>query len=97
MLFIFESGRVPRFWMRGMRFALDFVWISEECTVAEVTTNVPNPAPETAAAELPTYGPNAAASYAFEINAGEVESHGVSVGDPVRFANISSTAWALCE
>ena len=37
MLFVFPSGRTSAFWMAGMRFPLDFVWISENCTVSEIT------------------------------------------------------------
>ena len=38
MLFIFDDGRASAFWMKGMRFPLDFVWIGSGCTVVAVVT-----------------------------------------------------------
>ena len=87
MLFVFESGRASAFWMKGMRFALDFVWISSACEVVGVTEDVPPPA--SAGSNLPTYSSPAPAAYVFEINAGEVAAHDIAVGDPVRFSGIS--------
>jgi hypothetical protein len=90
MLFVFEFGSVSSFWMKGMRFPLDFVWIGSECVVADVTENVPNPAPDTADALLPLYRPDAPSSFAFEIKAGEIEALGIEVGDEVIFEGIES-------
>ena len=89
MLFVFESGRASSFWMKGMRFALDFVWISSGCEVVGVTANVPPPASNTAGSTLPTHSSPAPAAYVFEINAGEVAAHDIAAGDPVRFSGIS--------
>ena len=87
MLFVFESGRASSFWMKGMRFALDFVWISNGCEVVAVTVDVPPPA--SANSDLPTYSSPSPAAYVFEINAGEVAAHDIVVGDAVRFLGIS--------
>ena len=87
MLFVFESGAASSFWMKGMRFALDFVWISSGCEVVGVTVDVPPPA--SANSNLATYSSPAPAAYVFEINAGEVAAHDIAVGDPVRFSGIS--------
>ena len=89
MLFVFESGRASSFWMKGMRFALDFVWVSSGCEVVGVTVNVPPPASNTADSNLPTYSSPSPAAYVFEINAGELAAHGIAAGDPVRFSGIS--------
>ena len=89
MLFVFESGTASSFWMRGMRIALDFVWVSSGCEVAGVTTGVHPPEPNTADSDLPIYTSPAPAAYVFEINAGEVAAHGIAVGDFVRFLGIS--------
>ncbi len=84
MLFVFEDSIASSFWMNEMRFPLDFVWIGEDCTVVDVTANVPVPALGTEQAELPTYSSGAPAAYNFEINAGEADEYGVAVGSPVR-------------
>ena len=94
MLFVFESGKASSFWMKGMRFALDFVWISSGCEVVGVTVDVPPPASNSANSTLPTYSSPSPAAYVFEINAGEVAAHGIAAGDTVRFSGISVEACA---
>ena len=88
-LFVFESGRASAFWMKGMLFDLDFVWIGGGCTVVDVTERVPRPAPGTPDGSLPTYSPDAPAAYNLEIDAGEAESAGIVPGDRVRFSGVS--------
>ena len=88
MLFIFDNGSATAFWMKGMRFPLDFVWIGHDCTVVDVTEEVPNQPPDTSNSSLPLYRSAAEAEYNLEVNAGEVERLGISVGDSVIFENI---------
>ncbi len=88
MLFVFEAEARYGFWMVGMRFPLDFVWIGTNCEVVDITRNVPNPAPETPTSELPIYQPDAPAKYNLEINAGEADGLGIEPGDIARFEGI---------
>ena len=90
MLFVFETGVAPAFVMRGMRFPLDFVWISADCVVVDITLSVP--IPESGATALPTYASRSPASYNLEINGGEAELYGIAVGDPVEFSGIPAVA-----
>ena len=92
MLFIFPNGQASSFWMRGMRFPLDFVWIGADCRVADITERVPHPEPGAPDATLPLINPAAPAAYVFEINAGEIEQFGIERGDLVRFRNIRPDA-----
>lgn len=85
MLFVFESERQPSFWMRRMRFPLDFLWISAGLRVVDRTEDVPPPAPGTPDAELPRYVPDAAVLYVLEVNAGVIREAGVEIGDTVSF------------
>ena len=96
MLFMSDSGESSSFWMRQMLFPLDFIWISKECTVVDITHNVPAPEPSLPDSQLSTYSADALAPYAFEINAGEAEEHGIAVGDRVRFSGILSEALDMC-
>ena len=97
MLFIFESRQASSFWMRKMRFPLDFVWISEDCRVADITADVPFPKPDTPTSSLTSYRPSDAAAYNFEINAGEASEFGIRVGDAVRFTGIPDHVGDTCE
>ena len=90
MLFVFDSGRASTFWMKGMLFPLDIVWIGVDCRIVDITLNSPPPAPTTADSELPTYASTAPAAYTFEVAAGEVEGRGIKIGDEVRFSGISA-------
>ena len=92
MLFVYQEPVVPGFWMRQMRFPLDFVWIGEGCEVVDVTPNVPEPLPDTSDAELVVYRPAAPILYNLEVNAGTSESQGIEVGDAVRFHNVPGGA-----
>ena len=84
MLFVFQHYPAPDFWMKGMEFNLDFVWIDLSCTVVSITLNVPSPkSPHNG--NLLTYGSSNPAHYVFEINAGEVTKYGIAVGDAVQF------------
>jgi uncharacterized protein len=79
MLFVLDTDR-PAFWMRGMRFPLDIVWIKHG-RVVDITARIPTPGP---GGGLPTYSPRPAANRALEVNAGWAARHGVRRGDPVR-------------
>ncbi len=97
MLFIFEDRQASSFWMRRMRFSLDFVWISEDCRVVDITSDVPFPKPGTETSELPSYSSAVPAAYNLEINAGEANLFGISVGDTVRFTGIPDHVGDTCE
>ena len=97
MLFIFETGVAPPFWMKEMRFPLDLVWIGKDCTVVDITLRAPIPAPDTPLSELPNYASQEQAGYTFEIDAGEAERHGITAGARVRFSGLPAGIPATCE
>ena len=63
MLFVFESGRTTSFWMKDMRFPLDFVWIGDQCTVVDTHSDVPAPSPTSASGSLPRYSSTTPSRY----------------------------------
>ena len=96
MLFVFEEARTPTFWMYNMRFDLDFVWIGDDCTVRFIHRYVPRPSEGQTPGDLPRYSPNTDVLYNLEINAGQVDRHGIEVGDKVKFRGFSGTG-AVCR
>jgi len=80
MLFLLSDDS-PSFWMKGMRFPLDIVWIRDG-RVVDVTADVPPPRGSNA--PLPTYSPDRPADRALEVNAGWAADHGIGRGDVVR-------------
>lgn len=80
MLFLLANDS-PSFWMKGMRFAIDIVWIRDG-RVVDVTARVPPPRGSNA--PLPTYSPDRPADRALEVSAGWAAEHGIRRGDVVR-------------
>ena len=89
MLFVYQSSRVPSFWMKEMLIPLDFVWIGDECGVVDLHTDIPPPQAGTSSGSLPTYSPSAPVRYVLEINAGRIAALGIEVGDQVIFYDIT--------
>ena len=97
MLFVFPNGQASSFWMKGMRFPLDFVWVGADCTVVDLIENVQHSPPDTPNSELKIFNSASPAAYTFEINAGEIARFGVEIGDEVRFHSIKSEFANCCE
>lgn len=82
MLFLFGSGSVQSFWMQGMNFPLDMIWINGN-TIAGFAQNVPAPASGTAPWSLPIYTSPDNVDKVLEVNAGTVAKYNIKVGDAV--------------
>ncbi len=81
MLFPYDHKEQFEFWMKGMHFPLDFIWIDGK-TVADLTLNIPAPVGD----EQPIIvKPNVQVDKVLEVNAGVVARAGIRVGDPVEF------------
>lgn len=89
MLFVFNFPSRFQFWMRGMRFALDFIWIDGDGTVREVTADVP-PEPGVPDQELRRYQPAYDVTYVLEVNAGFAARHGIAPGDHVDLSPVNA-------
>ena len=97
MLFTWETGIATAFWMKGMRFPLDLIWISKDCVVVNIMSDLPSPTPETPSGELPLYRSEESAAYTFEINAGEARKHRIVLGSQVRFTGLISRLNSVCS
>lgn len=82
MLFIFEREDRHAFWMKGLKFPLDFIWIKDD-VVADILENVPPPAPGQDDASLPIYSSKVAIDKVLEVNAGTVQRLNIKVGDKI--------------
>lgn len=76
MIFIFPDEDTRTFWMKGMRFPLDLVWIRAGVVVG-FTQNAP------ADDGLLRYSSPEPVNMVLEINAGEVARYGIKKGDRV--------------
>lgn len=79
MLFIFEKMDKHPFWMKGLNFALDFVWIREN-KVVDILQNIPPPQGQPDST-LPIYSANTEVDKVLELNAGSIKRLDIKIGD----------------
>lgn len=79
MLFIFPSPSAGAFWMQGMLFPIDFVWIKNGMVMG-VTENA-RPMAETG---YRLYYPPVPVDRVLEISAGAAKKFGIKIGDKVH-------------
>lgn len=96
MLFLYETGRPYQFWMKGMLFAIDIVWIAPDCTVGDITHELQQPRAGTPDSEVPRVTPSVEAAHVLEIAAGTSRRLGVEIGHRVRFVDIPGPAGDSC-
>lgn len=80
MLFVYPAPAKHGFWMRGMNFSLDFIWIRDK-TVFELTRNVPPPTEGEVPVMLEPYYP---IDMVLEVNAGTIDRLGIKEGDTIE-------------
>ena len=80
LLFVFKQAGDYTFWMKDMKFDLDFVFINGD-TVVDLSENIPHPdqgqEPQTVNAAEPI-------DKALEINAGQIKKLGLKIGDIIK-------------
>lgn len=87
MLFVYDTLVLPSFWMYGMNFPLDIIWIRDD-EIIGIEANVLAPEDPTNPQEM--YRPERAVTATLEVNAGWTETHGVEVGDKVEVKTLDS-------
>ncbi len=87
MLFVGTAPRPRTFWMKGMRFCLDIIWI-EDGAIAGAAENVCPDPPGTPDSDRETYSSGVPVSHVLEMPAGWLESHGYGPGTPVDLGDI---------
>jgi uncharacterized membrane protein (UPF0127 family) len=83
MLFLFEGPAPRSFWMRGMQFCIDIVWIENGVIQGAAESVCPEPA-GTADADLPSYVSPVPVTYVLEVPAGWLDAYGLGAGTPVE-------------
>lgn len=83
MFFIFGSVDNHGFWMKGMKFPIDIIWIKNN----KIVGITPNVEPQAGVSDfgLKLYYPPEPVNKVLEINAGEAERRGLGIGDFVTF------------
>ena len=84
MLFLFDTPKKYQFWMKGMKFPLDFIWIRNK-KVVDVLEKIPSPTEEQKDETLPVYESIVDIDSVLEVNSGYVNAHNIKVGDSIEF------------
>lgn len=82
MLFVYDHKERYPFWMKGMNFPLDYIWIDDK-VVVDLSRNVP----VTTSGRITVVEPRYAANKVLEVNAGTIDAFGIQIGDPVIIRN----------
>lgn len=82
MLFVFPEAAQRSFWMKGMRFCLDIIWINDGAIVGAAESVCPEPqgTPDT---DRQSYPSGEEARFVLEVPAGWLAEHGLGPGTPV--------------
>jgi uncharacterized membrane protein (UPF0127 family) len=78
MLFIFAAPGKYNFWMQGMNFPIDIIWISEDFKVVHIKKDARHETP------FEQFGPEENAKYVLEVVSGFSQQHNLKVGDSVE-------------
>lgn len=82
MLFVFSEGREHSFWMNGMKFPIDIIWISEHHEVTHIEHSLEPCVP---GSFCPTYKPDRNSLYVLETVAGFAQKYNVTENTYVDF------------
>ncbi len=83
MLFVFDDAAERSFWMKGMRFCLDIIWITADEIVGAAESVCPPPA-GTADQDFDSYRSVEPVTHVLEMNAGWLAANGYGPGTPVE-------------
>lgn len=83
MLFIYPIVGKHVFWMKGMKFPLDFVWMNGE-KVIDLIPGIPPPARGQKDADLPLYTSKGDADKILEVNVGVIARLNIKIGDTIK-------------
>jgi hypothetical protein len=79
MLFILPNLDYQCFWMKGMKFNLDIIWLNSEKKVIKIEQNLsPSTYPN-------NYCPSSFARYVLEMNSGFIKTNKIRLGQVLNF------------
>ncbi|MGC4108652.1 MAG: DUF192 domain-containing protein [Thermomicrobiales bacterium] len=87
MLFPSDTARPRTFWMKGMRFCLDIIWINDGVITGAAESVCPDP-DGTADADRATFASPGPVTDVLEVPAGWLKEHGYGVGTTVSIPEI---------
>ena len=80
LLFLFEHADYHPFWMKGMEYAIDIIWLNEEGRVVHFAREVP----ACRRSPCPSYKPLRRARFVLEVRAGTIALEGLRLNDSLN-------------
>lgn len=87
MFFIGDRAVMKTYWMKGMRFCLDIIWIENDQIMGAAESVCPDP-PGTADLDRARYSSPVSVTHVLEVPAGWLDEHGYGSGTPVDLSEI---------
>lgn len=84
MLFLYDKPEITKFWMKGMKIPLDFIWIRDQ-KIVDLLPNIPPPESNQSDQTLPLYAPTTPINKVLEVNAGFIAKNNIQVGDIISY------------
>lgn len=84
MLFVFEKGDKYKFWMKGLSFPLDFIWI-RDLQIVDLAENIAAADPGQSDETLEVITPKEKVDMVLEVNAGFIQANNIKIGDKIEF------------
>ena len=85
MLFVYPEPDKYIFWMKGVKFPLDFIWISGD-KIVDIFENVQPPIEGQKDSDLPVYSSPQMVDKVLELNAGVAQKLNLKVGDIIKLS-----------
>ncbi|TBR08544.1 MAG: DUF192 domain-containing protein [Candidatus Nitrosotenuis sp.] len=82
MLFIFQREGKYNFWMNGMKFPIDILWLDTAGKVVHIESNLQ---PCVSEKDCPDFAPSKDALYVLETASGFAERHDIKIGTDIDF------------
>jgi uncharacterized membrane protein (UPF0127 family) len=79
MLFVFDRPDTWAFWMKGMQFPIDMIWLDRDGAVVDIKSAIdPSTYPE-------IFKPRSLASYVLEVQSGFAQKNNLTIGAHTEF------------
>jgi uncharacterized membrane protein (UPF0127 family) len=84
MLFLFDEPGIPAFWMKGMKFPIDIIFLNNK----KIVTIFKNVQPPKTTSEIPTnyYQPTYPSDKVIELKAGATDKYKLHTGDTINLS-----------
>lgn len=93
MIFLFDESAPHSFWMKGMRFCLDIIWIADDQIIGAARNVCPLPDAEDA--DLPRYPSMLPVDAVLEVPANWMIENGITIGTSVDIILPNGDHWSV--